>query len=462
MKKLLIRRALAVDPALGPEKVRDLLAENGRITRISAGITPPRGCAVVDARGKWLFPGFIDAHAHAREPGGEKAEDFRSFGLAAAAGGVTTALAMPNTTPPCDDPSLLKKLRARALKKCAVNLLFAAALTKGRAGRALTSMEELAAAGAAAFTDDGGWLAGRRLLEEALRRAWDMDLPVLQHSEDFRLTGPGVINLGPVSRRLGLPGISRAAETSAVRADLASLRRAGAGRLSPQSVPGALRRAGAGRLSPQSVPGALRRAGGRLHLQHLSCAGSVELVRRARAAGLPVTAETCPHYIALTEADVVSGGTDMKMKPPLRAEADRRALIKGLADGTVDMIATDHAPHPAAEKAKGLLRAPFGVTGLETMAGVCLTHLVFAGHLDRLRLAELLSLNPARLLGLHLKGSLAPGMDADLTLIDPSAEYEVQPPFFSKSSNSPFKGRRLRGAAWMTVVGGDIVFRRRG
>lgn len=425
MRKLLIRRALAVDPALGPEKVRDLLAENGAITRISAGITPPRGCAVVDARGKWLFPGFIDAHAHAREPGAAKAEDFRSFGRAAAAGGVTTALAMPNTSPPCDSPALLEKLRARARAGCAVNLLFAAALTRGRKGRALTCMEELAAAGAAAFTDDGGWLADRRLLEEALRRAWDMDLPVLQHSEDFARTGPGVVNRGPVSRRLRLPGISRASETSAVRADLASL----------------------------------RRAGGRLHLQHLSCAGSVELVRAAKRAGLPVTAETCPHYIALTEEDVPAGGADMKMKPPLRAETDRRALIKGLADGTIDMVSTDHAPHPASEKAKGLLRAPFGVIGLETLAGACLTRLYFAGHLGLGRLAELLSSNPARLLGLRSKGSLAPGMDADLALIDPSAEYEVKPPFFSKSDNSPFRGRRLRGAVWMTVLGGRTIFR---
>ncbi len=446
MKKLLIRRALAVDPALGPERVRDLLAENGAITRISAGITPPRGCAVVDARGLWLFPGFIDAHAHAREPGGEAAEDFRSFGRAAAAGGVTTALAMPNTSPVCDSPSLLEKLRARARSKCAVNLFFAAALTRGRKGRALAHMEELTAAGAAAFTDDGGWLADRRLLEEALRRAWDMNIPVLQHSEDLRLTGPGVVNLGPVSRGLGLPGISRASETSAVRADMASLRRAGKGRHSPQSVPGALRRAGKGVL----------------HIQHLSCAGSVELVRRAKAAGLPVTAETCPHYIALTEKDVASGGAAMKMKPPLRGEADRLALIKGLADGTIDLVATDHAPHPPAEKAKGLLRAPFGVTGLETLAGACLTHLVFAGHLGRGRLAQLLSANPARLLGLPSKGSLAPGMDADLTLIDPSAEYTVKPPFFSRSSNSPFIGRRLRGAVSLTAVGGGIVFRRRG
>lgn len=426
MKKLLIRKALAVDPASGQERVRDLLAENGRITRISAGITPPRGCAVVDARGKWLFPGFIDAHAHAREPGGERAEDFRSLGLAAAAGGVTTALAMPNTSPPCDSPALLKKLRAKARRKCAVNLIFAAALTRGRAGRALSHMEELAAAGAAAFTDDGGWLADRRLLGEALRRAWDIGLPVLQHSEDLSLTGRGVVNLGPVSRRLRLPGISRAAETSAVRADLASL----------------------------------RGAGGRLHLQHLSCAGSVELVRRAKAAGLPVTAETCPHYIALTEMDVAAGGADMKMKPPLRAGTDRLALIRGLADGTIDLLATDHAPHPAGEKSLGLLRAPFGVTGLETLAGVCLTHLVFAGHIGRVRLAELLALAPARLLGLRSKGSLAPGMDADLTLIDPAAEYTVGTSFVSKSSNSPFKGRRLRGAVWLTVAGGRIVFRR--
>ncbi len=425
--KLLIRRALAADPALGPEKVRDLLAENGRITRIAAGITPPRGCAVVDARGLWLFPGFVDAHVHAREPGDGKAEDLRSLGRAAAAGGVTSALAMPNTSPPCDSPSLLKDLRARARRKCAVNLFFAAALTRGRAGRALTGLEKLSAAGAAAFTDDGGWLSDRDLFEEALRRAWDLGAPVLQHSEDFSVTGPGVVNLGPVSRRLGLPGIDRRAETLALRSDLASL----------------------------------RRAGGRLHIQHLSCAASVGLLRRAKAAGLPVTAETCPHYIALTENDVPAGGADLKMKPPLRAEADRRALIGGLADGTIDMVATDHAPHPAAEKAKGLLRAPFGVIGLETLAAACLTHLVFPGHISRARLTQLLSSNPAGLLGLRTKGSLLPGMDADLALIDPTAEYEVKPPFFSRSENSPFKGRRLRGAVVLTVSEGRVVHRRR-
>ncbi|HOI43414.1 MAG TPA: amidohydrolase family protein, partial [Elusimicrobiales bacterium] len=171
-------------------------------------------------------------------------------------------------------------------------------------------------------------------------------------------------------------------------------------------------------------------------------------------------AETCPHYIALTDRDVPAGGADLKMKPPLRAEADRRALIKGLADGTIDMVATDHAPHPAVEKSKGLLRAPFGVIGLETMAAACLTHLVFPGHLSRGRLAELLSSNPARLLGLKSKGSLLPGMDADLALIDPAAEYEAKPPFFSRSENSPFKGRRLRGAVAMTVRGGRLIYRR--
>ena len=247
---------------------------------------------------------------------------------------------------------------------------------------------------------------------------------MLDHAENFLITGPGVIHDGKISRALGLPGIPYLAETDMVLRDV---------------------------MLAQEV-------GARIHLQHLSCRESVDIVREAKRRGIAVTAETCPHYFTLTCESIKDAS--FKMKPPLRERTDREALKKGLADGTIDVIASDHAPHTAAEKAKGLLKAPFGVIGLETALGLALTELFHKGIVSRLRLARLLSSNPARILGLKNKGGLSPGMDADLTLIDPRAEYRVRPPFCSRSENSPFIGRRLKGRAAAVIVRGRIVFSR--
>lgn len=418
---LLIKNGLLADPVTGVRR-GDLLLRGGRIARVSARLAAPRGCRVFDAAGLLVFPGLIDVHVHAREPGGEAAETMATAAAACAAGGVTSALLMPNTSPPLASPALLRRLRRRAAGLPA-NLYFSAAATAGRRGAAPGPLAALKRAGAIAFTDDGGCLP-RGQLPELARRCAALGLPLLDHPELFRRTGPGVIASGPAARRLRVPGIPPEAEALAVLGDL------------------------------------LAAASGPLHLQHLSLAASVALLRAAKRAGLPVTGETCPHYFTLTDRDIRRDDANFKMKPPLRSPADRAAVLRGLADGTIDMVATDHAPHEAARKARGLRGAPFGIIGLETLAPLCVTELLLKGVADAGRLAELLCLNPARLLGLSRKGRLAPGFDADVAVLDPRSEREVPAAFVSRSANSPFTGRRLRGWPALTVLGGREVWRR--
>jgi len=419
MPQLLIKNGLLVDPASG-EARRDLLISRGRIARIAPRIAAPAGCAVYDAAGLWVFPGFIDAHVHAREPGGETSETLASAAAAAAAGGVTSFLVMPNTAPPLATPALLRRYGAK-VRNLPVNVYFSAAATAGRAGGAAAAMATLKKAGARAFTDDGGCLPGS-LLAGLIKQAARAGLPLLDHPEDFSRTGGGMLNAGPAARRLGLPGIPAEAEALAVLRDI-------------------LAAAGAGPI----------------HLQHLSLAASVAALRLAKQAGWPVTGETCPHYFTLCDSDIARDDANFKMKPPLRSPADRRAVLAALADGTIDLIATDHAPHAPALKAGGFLKAPFGIIGLETLAPLCVTELVLKKIISKRRLAGLLSAAPARLLGLKNKGSLRPGADADLSLLDPRAARRVPAVFVSKSFNSPFKGRLLRGWPAATVVAGKVV-----
>jgi len=425
MPRLLIQNALVIDPARKLEKKLNLFIEDGRINFLGPGFpgTARGSFELFDASGLWLMPGLIDMHVHTREPGMERAENLASAARAAAAGGITSILAMPNTEPPVDSPALIRRLSIKAAA-LPVNIYFSAAVTRGRAGRELAGFKALKAAGARAFTDDGACVEDSELLTKALRLAKRLRTPVLEHAESLHLSGHGVMHECAQARRLGVPGIPREAETYMVLRDLL-------------------------------LAGA---TGGPLHLQHLSCLESVELTAAAKRRGIRVTAETCPHYFTRTCDDVRNAA--FKMKPPLRERADRAALQKGLADGTIDVIASDHAPHSAAGKAKGMIKAPFGVIGLETMLGLALTELVHKGIISRLRLAELMSANPARILGLKKKGGLAPGMDADLTLVDPFVEYRVGPRFYSRSANSPFIGRRLKGRAAATLVGGRFVFRR--
>ena len=350
-----------------------------------------------------------------REPGMERAEDLSAPPWRRRRRNSIWPCRIPN---PADDPALIRRLRAKAADLPVNVYSRPPSLRAAPAAGLLKALK----AGAMALRD-GSCVADAGLLKRALRLAKILKVPVLEHSESFQLTGPGVMHDCPRARRLKAPDIPREAEIFMVLRDL-------------------------------MLAGA---TGGPLHLQHLSCLESVDLTAAAKRAGIRVTAETCPHYFTLTCDDVKSAA--FKMKPPLRGSADRAALKKGLADGTIDVIASDHAPHPAAEKAKGLIKAPFGVIGLETMLGLALTELVHKGVISRLRLAELMSASPARILGLKNKGGLAPGMDADITLIDPRAAYRVGPHFYSKSANSPFIGRRLRGRAAATIVGGRFVFK---
>ena len=343
MSRLLILNALLIDPARKLEKELNLLIEDGRIRSVGRGLAPRgrAGCEIYDASGLWLMPGLIDMHVHAREPGMESAEDLSSAARAAAAGGFTSILAMPNTDPPADRPALIRSLRAKA-EGLPVNVYFSAAVTRGRAGLKLANLAALKKAGALAFTDDGACVP-EGPLRKALLFSRLSGAPVLDHAEKLLFTGPGVMHEGKISRALGLPGIPYLAETAMVLRDVTLAREVGA----------------------------------RIHLQHLSCRESVDTVREAKRRGISVTAETCPHYFTLTCEQVKDAG--FKMKPPLRERGDREAVKKGLADGTIDVIASDHAPHPAAEKAKGLLKAPFGVIGLETALGLALTELFYKG-----------------------------------------------------------------------------------
>jgi len=421
MQSLLIKNGLVIDPVSG-EALRDILIEGRRISRLARRVKPPPGCLVFDAAGLWVFPGFIDAHVHAREPGAEAAETLESAARAAAAGGITSALLMPNTAPALATAALVRKYRRRAAG-LPVNLYFSAAATAGRSGKKISNLPALKKAGALAFTDDGSCLP-RGLLARLINKAAVLGLPLLDHPEDFFRTGRGVINAGPAARRLGLPGIPPEAELFAVLRDLLSASSAGP-----------------------------------LHLQHLSLASSVGALRAAKKLGWPVTGETCPHYFALSDADIKADDADYKMKPPLRSPADRRAVLAAIADGTIDLIASDHAPHEGRLKARGFGRAPFGIIGLETLAPLCVTELVLKKLITKMRLAELASFNPARLLGLKRKGRLCHGFDADLTILDPGRLKRVPGAFVSKSANSPFKGAPLRGWPAATIVGGKMVFR---
>ncbi|MCX5793275.1 MAG: dihydroorotase [Elusimicrobia bacterium] len=421
MPQLLLKNGLVIDPASGLEAIRDLLIEDGRISRLSSRISPPPGCAVFDAAGLWVFPGFIDMHVHAREPGAEKAETLASAARAAAAGGVTSALLMPNTSPPMATAALLKKYRARAAG-LPVNFYFSAAITAGRAGKKLSGLAGLKKAGALAFTDDGACLEDGELFRRAVKTAARLRLPLLDHPELSGLSGAGVLNRRVPGFRL--PAIGSESEVFAVLRDIMAAADCGP-----------------------------------VHLQHLSLSASVGALRAAKAAGVPVTGETCPHYFTLSDRDLDPRDANFKMKPPLRSPADRAAVLKALADGTIDVIATDHAPHERRLKAKGFLKAPFGVIGLETLAPLCVTELVFNNRMPKLRLARLLSANPARLLDLRRKGALTPGFDADITILDPRAAHRVPERFFSLSSNSPFKGRRLKGWPAAAIAGGRFIFK---
>ncbi len=412
-----------IDPANGVDEVADIWIENGRIDAISKH--KGKADKSIDASGLTVTPGFVDMHVHLREPGEEWKEDIESGSRAAVAGGVTTMCCMPNTKPRLDHAGMIRQVieRAEAIGLCRLRPI--AAVTKNLEGTQLTEMRELARAGAIAFSDDGRpiWHAG--IMRKALEYASSFGLLIIQHAETLELTEGGAINEGWISTQLGVQGMPVEGEDAMVARDI--------------------------------MLAALTDA--RYHIAHISSGASVELLRQARARGLKVTAEAAPHHFALTEEEVLNFNADAKMNPPLRIEEDRLAVIEGLRGGSIEIIATDHAPHHEDDKRCGLECAAFGIVGLETMLPASLG-LVRDGVLSMPELIAKITCNPARLLGLEA-GTLSTGAAADVTIFDPDATWTLdRKKLFSKSKNTPWHGREMTGRVAYTIMGGRIVFER--
>ncbi len=422
---LLIKSGRLVDPDSRRDEVTDLLIRGGKIASIARRINKPEGAEVLDARGKIVVPGLVDMHVHLREPGREDEETILTGARAAVAGGFTAVACMPNTEPPIDTQETVRFVCERA-GQAPARVYPIAAVTRGRQGQSLTEMADLKAAGAVAVSDDGSPVTSAEILRRALEYASMFDLPVISHCEDPALSGAGVMHEGYLSTVLGLKGIPALSEDVMVARDL--------------------------RLAEF--------AGARLHIAHVSSAGSVELIRSAKARGVRVTAEATPHHFTLTDEAVRGYDTNTKVNPPLRTAVDRQAIRDGLADGTIDCVASDHAPHAVEEKELEYDAAPFGMVGLETSLGLVLTELVAAGVLDLMAAVARMSLHPCRILGIE-GGALRRGAPADVTIIDPQARWTVdRRAFHSRSKNTPFDGWELTGRAEVTIVGGRIVFRR--
>ncbi|MGA9116369.1 MAG: dihydroorotase [Bacteroidota bacterium] len=423
---LLLRGGHVVDPLTERDEAADILIRDGVIALVGPHLDAPRGTDVRELWGAVVFPGFMDMHVHLREPGAEHKETIASGCAAAAAGGFTAVCSMPNTDPAADDASVVRFIqeRARLCMGGLVDVHPVGAVTMGRKGEHLAPLAELSRAGAVAFSDDGDPVHDGEILRRALEYAAMEDRPVIQHAQDRSMTRGGLMHEGFQATRLGLAGMPSIAETIMVGRDLA-------------------------------IAGF---TGGRYHVAHISSAGSVELVRQGKNRGVAVTAEVTPHHLTLTDEAVSSYDTNTKMNPPLRPREDVEALREGLRDGTIDVIASDHAPHSFDEKQVEFQAAPFGIVGLETSLGLCLTELVHGGILTLVQLAEKCSVNPRKILRLP-PVRVAQGERACLTLVDPSLEWTVDPAGFrSRSRNTPFGGRRLKGRALGIVNNGGVFW----
>lgn len=422
MIDLVIRGGRVLDPARDLDRVAHVLVDGGRVVDVTADADVPAARASIDAAGLWVTPGLVDMHVHLREPGQEHKETIATGVAAAVAGGFTTVAAMANTTPVNDDPEITRWVIARAEEAGLARVLPIAAVTKGLAGETLTDFAALRAAGAVAFSDDGMPIMRPEIMRAALEAGRAVGAAVIAHAEDRTLACGGVMHAGPVADRLGLPGMPSAAESEMVQRDCALAAETGA----------------------------------HLHVAHLSTAAAVAIVRTARAAGTHVTAEATPHHLMLGADAVATHGTLAKMNPPLRTAEDVAAVRAALADGTLDVIASDHAPHHADEKARGMTAAPFGIVGLETTLPLVL-ELVHGGVLTTATAIRALTIGPARSLGIAA-GTLGAGSVADVTLIDPDARWTIDPTTFrSRSRNTPFAGRAVRGRAVGVCLAGRVV-----
>jgi len=422
---LLIKNGRVIDPTQGIDEILDLLVENGRVSKLGKGLTPPADCETFDADGKYVVPGLIDMHVHLREPGLEYKEDIESGSRAAVAGGFTSIACMPNTKPVIDNKAVAGYVVARGKAVGLCNVFPIGALTAGSNGERLAEMGELKESGCVAVSDDGRPVVNAELMRRALEYARGMGIPVIAHAEELALVGEGVMNEGFTSTELGLKGIPRVAEDIAVARDVM---------LAEYTA------------SP-------------VHIAHVSTRGALRIIRDAKLRGVRVTCETAPHYFTLTDDAVRGYDTNAKMNPPLREADDVAAIKQGLADGTIDAIATDHAPHHDDEKDIEFNNALNGIIGLETSLPLSLA-LVEQGVLTMAQLVERMSCTPARILNLD-RGTLKPGAAADITLIDPAAEWVVEADkLASMAKNTPWLGQKMKGATAATIVAGKVVFRR--
>lgn len=417
MSVILIKNGRVLDPVNNIDRVTDVLVRDGIITEVADGITDS-GAMVVDAFGLWVAPGLIDLHVHLREPGYEYKETIETGALAAAKGGFTTICCMANTNPAADCEAVIGYIKNKAQTAC-VNVLPIGCATKALQGLEPTDIGAMIRAGACAVSDDGRGIQNGGVMKTVLKRAADLNIPVMDHCEEDSLAEEGQ---GGQSVYTGLPAI---AEEVMVARDV---------------------------LIAETVPNA------RLHICHISTKNGVRLVAEAKKRGINVTAEAAPHHFTLTQADITNDDGNFKMNPPLRTMDDVKAIKEGLRDGVIDCIATDHAPHHADEKNHGYQKAANGIVGLETALALAITELVLPGYLTPLGLIKKMSANPAGIIGIN-KGALSPGFCADITLIDPNARYTVDAnSFVSKSRNTPFRGRAVTGKAVMTIRGGNIIY----
>ena len=419
---ILIKNGRVLNPATNTDVIADVLVRDGKVAQIDENIREDK-CEIIDASGCFVMPGLIDLHVHLRTPGQEYKEDMVTGTKAAAKGGFTTVVAMPNTKPVIDSIEIVDEINSIIERDAVVNVLQVGAITKGMDGKELSDIEGMIAHGVRALSEDGKSVMDSGLYRRAMKLAAKHNIPVLAHCEDINLVEGGVLNLDENSRRLGVKGISNAVEDIIAARDILIAKETGA----------------------------------RLHLCHCSTAYSVPMVKAARDEGIDVTAEVCPHHFTLTSDDIKADDANYKMNPPLRTAADRDALIKGLGDGIMTVISTDHAPHSAEEKAKGIKDAPFGIVGLETSACLTFTQLVDTGIITPLDMAAKMSYNPARVLGID-KGDVSPGHVADITIFDPTAEYTIdKESFVSKGRNTPFHGMKVKGEVKYTILGGRVI-----
>ena len=424
--KLLIKNGHVVNPENDLNAVQDVLIENDRIIKVADSVRDDAD-TVLDAKGMYVMPGFIDLHVHLRDPGLTYKETLETGGMAAARGGVTTICAMPNTRPVTDTSQMIEELHERAAHESPVHVIQLGAITKGQLGEELADIRGMAEAGCHAISEDGKSVMNASLYRKAMKIAKEEGISIFAHCEDITMVEGGVMNADAKAKELGLPGITNSVEDVIVARDILLAKETGV----------------------------------RLHLCHCSTQDSVEMIRLAKAEGLPVTGEVCPHHFTLCTDDIREDDGNYKMNPPLRAIEDVEALKRGLADGTMDVIATDHAPHSAEEKNRSMAKAAFGIVGLETSAALTYTELVEPGILTVMQMAEKMSYNPAKILGLNDKGSVSEGKIADLVIFDPEKEYRIDvEKFASKGKNTPFNGYPVKGEVACTIVDGKIVYQR--